>query len=225
MRRARRRLLRGLRRVYSRVRAWIRLSLSRLGPYRPMAGGRDVLDSEYLAGEWDYLAGDLELPRFGVVAAYCLRDSGGPRILEIGCGEGLLPQRIGTTRFSRYVGVDVSRAAIERATSKQLAGAEFVADDAFAFDPGAEFDVIVFNEVLEYAPRPVELVRRYERWLADDGWFVVSQYKATDDARTRKIWKALHRMYSPALRTEVTTASELSWIIELLPKPGDSARR
>ena len=121
-----------------------------------MLGGRELLDTEYRGGNWDYLAEDLELPRFSVVAGYCVRHAEGGRILEIGCGEGLLPERIGTSRYARYVGVDISSVAIERAKAKRHPNAKFVAEDASDFDPDAQFDLIVFNEVLEYAHLPVQ---------------------------------------------------------------------
>ena len=80
------------------------------------------------------------------------------------------------------------------------------------------FDVIVFNEVLEYFTDPVQLVQRYEKWLVPGGEFVVSQYRADDDARTRKIWRNLHRQYTTRLRTRVTTAN-LTWTIEAFAPP------
>ena len=80
------------------------------------------------------------------------------------------------------------------------------------------FDVIVFNEVLEYFTDPVQLVQRYEKWLVPGGEFVVSQYRADDDARTRRIWRGLHRRYTARLRTRVTTAN-LTWTIEAFAPP------
>ena len=39
-----------------------------------------------------------------------------------------------------------------------------------------------------------------------------------DDARTRKIWRGLHRRYTTRLRTRVTTAN-LTWTIEAFAPP------
>lgn len=200
----------------ARARARVRLGLSWIRPYRPMQGGGELLDSEYRSGTWDYLVSDRELPRFSVVAGYCLRQGEGKRVLEIGCGEGFLPERLGTSRYVRFVGVDVSAAAIERAKAKGHPNATFVAEDASVFEPDSAFDVIVFNEVLEYFPDPLGLVRRYERFLSADGCFVVSQFRATENARTRKIWKMLHRTYTSPLRAQVTTAPRYTWNIEVL---------
>jgi SAM-dependent methyltransferase len=190
-----------------------RLVVSALRPYAPLQGGADVLEAEYREGVWDHIVGEREVPRFNVVAGYCQRTAVRPRVLEIGCGEGLLADQLTPQRYARYVGVDVSTAATERARARTLPDACFVVADAAVFKPDDVFDTIVFNEVLEYFPNPVELVRRYERWLAPSGEFVVSQYLATDDARTRRIWWRLHRRYTPRMSTHIRTAG-LTWQVE-----------
>lgn len=186
-----------------------------------MRGGRNLLDAEYRAGDWNYLADDAELARFSVVAGYCLRFGGGGRLLEIGCGEGLLPERLGTTGYARYVGIDISPVAVERAMARDLPNAAFLAADASDFEPDGRFDLIVFHEVLEYMADPGAVVRRYERWLEHDGHFIVSQYKAPGNARTRKIWKLLHRRYGPVARAVVSTGPRLTWTIAVLRPLGD----
>jgi 2-polyprenyl-3-methyl-5-hydroxy-6-metoxy-1,4-benzoquinol methylase len=181
-----------------------------------MRGGRDVLDAEYAAGDWNYLASDSELPRFSVVAGYCARFGGEGSLLEIGCGEGLLPERLGPAGYSRYMGIDLSTVAVERARVRDLPHASFVAADASEFEPDGCFDLVVFHEVLEYMDDPGAVVRRYEQWVAPGGWFVVSQYDSPDNARTRKIWRLLHRRYRRAARAVVSTGPRLSWTIEVL---------
>ena len=188
---------------------------SAFGPYRPMRGGGDRLDAEYASGEWDYLRGDAELPRFGVVAICCTRFAGGGRILEVGCGEGVLAGQL-VGRCAGYGGVDVASPAMARARGRRLRGFTFVAGDAAVLTPDGLFDVIVFNEVLEYFRDPLGLVRRYEPALSDGGTFIVSQFLAPDNARTRRIWRMLHPLYAPELQTRVSTGPRLAWRIEVL---------
>lgn len=183
-----------------------------------MRGGRELLDAEHRRGDWDYLASDLELPRFSVVAGYCHRYAAGGSILELGCGEGLLARRLDASRYRRFVGVDVSPAVVERANRAAPPGATFVVADAEAFDPGEAFDAVVFNEVLEYFADPARLVRRYERWLAPGGVFIVSQYMSREDARTRRIWRML-RVYRRVARVRVSTTHDLTWIVSVLSPP------
>jgi 2-polyprenyl-3-methyl-5-hydroxy-6-metoxy-1,4-benzoquinol methylase len=195
-----------------------RLLKSALRPYEPLTGGAEVLNAEYGRGDWDYLIGEREVPRFNVVCGCCQRTTRRPRVLEIGCGEGMLADQLTPERFEQFVGVDIAAPAVERALARSLPNSCFIAADAAEFAPSMSFDVIVFNEVLEYFTNPAQLVRRYEKWLLPGGEFVVSQYRADDDARTRKIWRGLHRRYTTRLRTRVTTAN-LTWTIEAFAPP------
>src|SRR3954454_119623 len=72
-------------------------------------------DAEYAAGRWAYLGELPELARFSVLAGYLRHFKPGGAILDVGCGEGALAKRLSAGDFRRYVGVDLSAAAIEKA--------------------------------------------------------------------------------------------------------------
>ncbi len=179
--------------------------------------GVDDCEDEYRSGEWDYLANDQEAPRFHLVAGLCMRTNPTPRVLEIGCGEGLLPERLSAHRYTEYVGVDAAPTAIERARSRALDNATFAVADATTFEPEPGlFDVIVFSEMLYYLPDPLATVCRLESgWLAPGGEIVVSQYKSLDMPKARQVWKLLHTTYDVALRTQLS-ANGLTWTVEAL---------
>lgn len=199
------------------------LVASYLRPYSS-AHGVDDCEDEYRHGEWDYLANEQETPRFHVVAGYCLRTTSAPRVLELGCGEGLLAQRLSPAHYARFVGVDAAPSAVERAAARSLERATFVSADATTFDPGdldpgaadPAFDAIVFSEMLYYLPDPLGTVRRYEQqWLAPGGELVVSHFKSIDLPQARQVWKLLHSAYETRLRTTLSTGN-LTWTIEAL---------
>lgn len=194
----------------------LRLLADLARPYEPLRGGTQRLEAEYRAGAWDYLDGDEELPRFGVVAAYCHRYARGGSVLEIGCGEGLLAQRLGTLGVARFVGLDVAPSAIDRARALCLPFATFAVGHAETFEPDTTFDVILFHEMLEYLAEPEAVVHRYERWLAPDGRFVVSQFVSPESARARHIWRRLHRTYDVHGHAQVAVTRRLRWTIEVL---------
>ncbi|HYH80140.1 MAG TPA: amino acid adenylation domain-containing protein, partial [Longimicrobium sp.] len=86
-----------------------------------------------------------------------IRALGGARILEIGCGTGLLLLRL-AEGCERYVGTDFSAAALERvgrvAARRGLGQVELRhrrADDFAGVEPGI-FDVVVLNSVVQYFP-------------------------------------------------------------------------
>ena len=194
------------------------LSLAR--PYQPLAGGKQLLDTEYAEGVWGYLKGLDELPRFSVVAGYCHHFAAGGSILEIGCGAGTLQERLCPGRYSRYVGVDISSEALARAAHRQSSSVAFVQADATEFAPEENFDAIVFNECLEYFATPASLVRRYEAFLNPEAPLIVSMFVSKDNARTRKIWKDLERgKYIAAASTCVSNQHEYTWLIKVLLPP------
>jgi SAM-dependent methyltransferase len=194
----------------------VRRGWSLVLPYRKMRGGREKMDSDYAHGKWDYLRGIEELGRFSVLVGYChfLKPDG--RILEVGCGEGVLRERLDPVRYSRYVGIDVSAEAIQRARARADDKTAFVCADAAAWDPGEAFDLIVFNECLEYFDDPLAVVRRYEPSLAPGGAFLVSMFAGIETVRTRRIWRWLESVYAVEDATRVTNRAGLTWVLKVL---------
>jgi amino acid adenylation domain-containing protein len=96
----------------------------------------------------------------------------GPRrILEIGCGTGLLLRRVASCCLS-YCGTDFSQSALDAAarevTRRQLSGVTLLhrsADD-FTGLPSDAFDVVVLNSVVQYFPTTEYLCTVLERALA-----------------------------------------------------------
>jgi amino acid adenylation domain-containing protein len=81
------------------------------------------------------------------------------RVLEIGCGSGLLLFRI-APRCDLYIGADFSEAAIERLRKTlnnglqalpQVSVAQRTADDFAGVEPGS-FDAVILNSVAQYFP-------------------------------------------------------------------------
>jgi len=181
-----------------------------------MLGGQRLLDAEYARGDWDYLQGPSEFARFSIVAGYCRHHKPHGSILEIGCGEGFLPARIGSESYSRYLGVDVSEEAIARARPRQNERTAFIAEDATRLQPGERFDVVIFNECLEYFEDPLGLLRRYETCLHDTGIYIVSIFDGIDTARSWKIWRMLRRDYQAETETHVRNEARYAWTIKVL---------
>jgi 2-polyprenyl-3-methyl-5-hydroxy-6-metoxy-1,4-benzoquinol methylase len=198
-------------RVINRYKLWFSL----ISPYKPMNGSKEILNIEYSSGMWDYLRELNELSRFSVVVGYCHYFKKKGRLLEIGCGEGILQERLCPSRYSRYVGIDISAEAISRASHKQDEKTFFVIEDASIYSPDERFDMIVFNECLEYFNDPLSLVRRYECFLEEDGIYIISMFVGVDTVRTKRIWKMLESVYTATAETQVSTKSGFSWIIKV----------
>src|SRR4051812_44602632 len=94
-------------------------------------GGRDPAPSvetwnaQYASGRWAFVGQLSELTRFSVLVGYLRHFIAGGSILDLGCGEGFLAQKLHPSDYSRYVGVDFSTAAIGKAASLHLPKATF----------------------------------------------------------------------------------------------------
>lgn len=108
-------------------------------------------DKQYKKGLWNNLKSEKEAKRYYQIIDYLQKyASENPTILDIGCGDGVLNQRMQNVAFSSFLGVDFSEVSIEQAKAKNFPKAEFIAEDAHTFTPTNSFDVIVFNEAFYY---------------------------------------------------------------------------
>jgi len=188
-------------------------------PRRFRSTTREQWDVEYTCGEWDYLRSVGELARYSVIAGYCRHHKRQGSICDVGCGEGILERALRPT-YRRYLGIDVSEAAIRRARdSERPASASFECADALVFDTAEHFDVIVFNESLYYFPQPNAVLHRYEKYLNSEGVFVVSNVirRRSRAARLgiRIAWVALDHTY-------LRNAAGARWEVAMLGRPDRS---
>ncbi len=140
-----------------------------------------------------------------------IRELSPRRVLEIGCGTGLLLFRI-APECERYAGLDVSRAALDsiRATPAfaglpQVTLAEGAADQLDGFGPG-EFDTIVINSVAQYFPSAEYLVTVLEHavpLLRPGGAIFLG------DIRSLPLLETLHTSVALFQAPPTETASEL----------------
>lgn len=110
-------------------------------------------NKQYRSGRWQSLKSDLEASRYFKIkenlVAFAPKN---PSILDIGCGDGVLNERLGDFPFSYFLGVDFSSESIKQAQDKNLPKSEFEHCDVLHFVPKQTFDVIIFNESFYYIP-------------------------------------------------------------------------
>ncbi len=116
-------------------------------------------------------------PFFDLLALVERRDA--PRILDLGCGTGeltrLAHERLGARET---LGVDSSRAMLERAAEHAGAGVSFTAGDIGTFAEGG-FDVVLSNAAMHWVPDHAALLPRLASLLAPGGQLAI-QVPAND---------------------------------------------
>ncbi|MDD7909112.1 MULTISPECIES: class I SAM-dependent methyltransferase [Pseudovibrio] len=160
------------------------------------ASTADGWDEEYRQGRWAFLRSLPESGRYGIIGMWLALTNSNEEILDIGCGEGLLYERLAPMGVKRYVGMDLAPAALEIADVDPSI-ASLRAGDMHTFEPneGETFSAIIFNEVLHFAEDPGAVVARYVPYLKEDGVIALSMYspKRPESGANKliaKLWEA-----------------------------------
>jgi SAM-dependent methyltransferase len=176
---------------------------------------RDRWDHQYRHGQWDGLALADELPRFSIVTGYVtFFKPDAPSILEIGCGTGLLAQRLPPGSHGRYTGVDVSAQAIAEARQRNLPGCTFLLADMDSYIPNAPADLLILSEVLYYSRHPLVTLRRLARCLTPGGLLILTM---NHHPRADQLWPQLDTAFSTLDQTTVTNAKD-TWTCRVMGK-------
>ena len=103
-----------------------------------------------------------------------MNDWQGLKVMDVGCGEGILPTMIAHAGASKVVGVDYSEEAIRNANSKfDIPNVEFIIKDYKDIDD--KFDVITMQGVMEHLDDPwKELENMMENYLYQGGCLITS---------------------------------------------------
>jgi len=175
----------------------------------------DALDHEYRSGSWDHFFGFSELPRNLVLAGiinHCFPQN--PAVLDLGCGSGRLATVFKNYPFSRYLGVDVSAAGIERATALALPHMEFRVGNYETWRPDGQFDAIAFNECIGYAQDPAATLAAFSAHLKPGGLFFLSHFRFGSYAAQ---WRRMAGVCDTVEAAAVTDASgDKTWDIKVL---------
>jgi 2-polyprenyl-3-methyl-5-hydroxy-6-metoxy-1,4-benzoquinol methylase len=132
------------------------------------------------------------MPRYALIAGFAKVSQPAKSILDVGCGDGQLIDWVCRDNVQRYVGVDLSKVALEQArlavTTQQCLArgidVRFEAADGMTYSPDQKFDAIVFNEVLYYAPEPGSVLKHYGSFLNTNGIFIISMFRSAASLHT-----------------------------------------
>ncbi len=162
----------------------------RLLGYRPQQVSVDAWDREYRSGEWKYLETIGSIAGHVSILGY-VQFLKPQTILDVGCGAGLLADKLKLLPFTSLLGIDISAEAIAQASAAFAdARTSFAVSDADGFETDRTFDAVIFNQCMYYLPDPRATLRHYARFLSPNGRIIVSM---CDNARSRAMWPLLAR--------------------------------
>ena len=111
----------------------------------------------------------------------------GIRVLDVGCGRGLIMTRLAELYpKSRFIGMDLSQEVIEfarrAAAAKGLHNIEFVVADLSDFDETAKieaFDFVTTFDAVHDQARPLRVLKGIHRTLKSDGVYLMQDIKGS----------------------------------------------
>ena len=109
---------------------------------------------------------------------------GGDRVLDVGCGGGLLANPLAGLGF-RVKGVDRSASSLDAARSRVPAGADasFAVGDALALgEPLEHYDAVLMMDLLEHVEDPAKALAEAARVLRPGGVLVFNTFNRTPES-------------------------------------------
>ena len=165
-------------------------------------GAREKLwDKEYGSGFAEQLRLPEALEHNHTLVEFLVSAKKNKRILDVGCGEGLILEALEKWGYESYVGMDFSEVALRIASKQANAKTVFVHAVAESFVPDGEFDAIIFNECLYYLREPLRVVRHYEKFLSAGGVMAVSLFTKTE--RVKRLGEEIEKEFRVTRRATV----------------------
>ncbi len=170
-------------------------------------------NDQYTKGRWSYLNQLPELAHYSVIIGYCQFFAKHGKILDVGCGTGILQQRLAILPYEQYTGIDISSVAIETAQQYKNERTEFLTADALTFETDKRYDIIIFNESLYCFNDCIDVLQHYEPLLSDNGIFIISMHV---QELSIQHWKHIERAYEVIDSITITNHEHTSWACKVI---------
>ena len=164
-----------------------------LGRQRFQQRDRAAWNREYAAGNWDFLSSLEESARYWIAVGYCSRIKT-PSILDVGCGTGVLEEKLRLLPYSTYLGVDFSVEALRTCRRNMPDNCRLVCSDMATFEVREAFDIILFME-LDLRVDSISLLKRYQKMMKPGGKILISLFDGRKTGATSPVWDEIRRHF------------------------------
>ncbi len=147
--------------------------------YGPSGIKKRIWDNEFSGAKWDFInetASDCVYP-------FLEKYAHNGDILDLGCGPGNTANELAASAYQKYIGVDISEAALAKATRRSEENGRaskniFFNSDFLNFEPTQEFDIILFRESMYHIPygQVLPILKKFSKHLKSTGVFIVRLY-------------------------------------------------
>lgn len=177
---------------------------------------RNTWEEQFQDDAWSYLDSEEESARYYTIISFYEQFNREGTLLDVGCGKGVLykyfQQKL-QLPGTHYMGIDISENAATAATQR-FPDTTFKQVDFEHENIDKKFNLIVFNETLNYFIRPLNTLKKCEeKNLNPGGVFIISLW---DYSGHNSIWKQLGMQYRTLMEEEVTNAKSQKWKVKLL---------
>jgi 2-polyprenyl-3-methyl-5-hydroxy-6-metoxy-1,4-benzoquinol methylase len=175
-------------------------------------------NKQYKKGLWHNLNSDNERIRYDTIIEFILNYGiENPKIMDLGCGEGILYQRLKNLDYDYFLGMDFSSVSINTANQQVLKNAEFICADIHSFTPDRLYDVIIFNEVFYYIhdSEKENVLDRMIAKLTDNGIIITSIFR-----EGRGCWEYFEKKLTQLQFTTISNNDDnVYWKVGVYRKP------
>lgn len=169
-------------------------------------------DRQFSEGYWDFL---LDTPKNTAAIVQYLTEQYKDRkitILDVGCGNGIIPKLLSETDLTfDYTGTDISAAALTQAKENYPAGEYINQGMEDDLSLSSTFDVIIFSEVLLYGNAKKTLAA-HKKFFTPDNMIIISLYK---NWRTRLIWWQVSKYFNFVNQLTLSEVQGSAWDIKM----------
>lgn len=173
---------------------------------------RSRWNKQFAEGGWEWLKNLEELAHHSVLIGYLQRLAPGGRVLDMGCGNGMLVRGVSSKPWSDYIGIDFEE-PIKHCADLVDDVTKFATGDMNDYVPTGTFDAIIFNESAYYHWDAVKGFQRYVSYLNPGGVLLISM---VHNAKSPNIWAAIEPLWPTLDSVYIKNSKGTEWTVKAI---------